>query len=65
MLIGQLDTSKPITELPLCPGCDKEKGWVWCFGQFLCGDCVVKYMKIHHQKQIDYLKQMKEETKNE
>ena len=58
-MIGQIDTSKPITELPLCPVCEKEKGWVYCFGQFVCGGCAIDAANLHNKQQLDFLKQMK------
>lgn len=59
-MIGQVDTSKPIKELPLCPVCEKEKAWIFTLGTFLCGGCAINASNLHHQQQLGLLKQMKD-----
>ena len=55
-MIPEFKQDVQIRELPLCgnPNCDN-KGFVWCVGRWMCGECVVKVSDMKNKMVFESL----------
>lgn len=54
-----------IKEMPKCGVCDKDNGFIYAYGKFMCGFCVQKIQSKQKERESMYIAEMISEVKND